>query len=272
MANVLASERQAQVVSMLAEGNSIRSVERITGIHRDTIMRLGVRIGNNCREMMGEKMKGVPCKLVQVDELWAFIQKKEANRKAADPKNVGEIWTYIAIDPVTKVIPAFLVGKRDRYHTRVFMDDLSSRLANRIQLSSDGMDAYKEAIDGAFGCAVDYGQVIKPLSLFIPEAKRRYSPAPVQSIHRRVVFGKPQKGLISTSMVERANLTMRHHCKRLARLTLCFSKKRENFEAAVALVIAYYNFVKFHSTIRMTPAMAAGIETRPWTVEDLVNL
>lgn len=272
MANHLKPEKKALVVSLLAEGNSIRGVERITGIHRDTIMRLGRRVGIACTKMLSDKMKGVKSKAIQVDELWGFIGKKEVNRKESDPQEFGEMWTFLAIDPDTKLIPSFVIGKRTRYNTKVFMDDLASRLADKVQISSDGMDAYAEAVDEAFGANVDYGQVVKTYSLFIPEERRRYSPVKAKGIYKKAVLGKPRKPSISTSIIERANLTMRHLCKRLARLTLAFSKKKENFEAAVGLVIAYYNMVKFHSSIRMTPAMAAGITDHPWTIMDLVNL
>lgn len=272
MANFLGVEKQATAIALLAEGNSIRSVERVTGIHRDTVMRLGVRVGRSCKAMLHEKMKGLPCRAVQVDELWGFIQKKESRKMRHEPDSVGEVWTYLAICQETKIIPSFVVGKRDRYHTRLFMDDLASRISRRVQISSDGMDAYVEAVDNSFGSEVDYGQVMKPISMFVPEEKRRYSPGPIKSIYKRPMLGKPHMPSISTSIIERANLTMRHHCKRLARLTLGFSKKLENFEANVALVIAYYNMVKFHGTIRMTPAMACGVESRPWTVKDLISL
>ncbi len=272
MGNHLSPEKKALVITLLAEGNSIRGVERITKIHRDTIMRLGRKVGASCKAMLDRKMKGLKCKSVQVDEIWGFIGKKESKRQSKDAAELGEVWTYLSIDPETKLIPSFVSGKRTRYNTKVFMDDLAARIDGRPQITSDGMDAYQDAVEESFGTNVDYGQVMKTYSLFIPDEKRRYSPSATKRVFKKKILGNPEQKRISTSIIERANLTMRHLCKRLARLTLAFSKKKENFEAAMALTIAYYNMVKFHGTIRMTPAMAAGIESSPWAVSDLVNL
>ncbi|CAN5716128.1 IS1 family transposase [soil metagenome] len=272
MANILSDEKQATIISALAEGNSIRSIERMTGVHRDTIMRLGLKVGEACAVLMDKKMQNLTCSRIEVDEIWGFIGKKQANVRATDNKlEMGDVWTYLAIDPVTKLMPAFVVGKRDMYHTRVFMDDLASRMANRIQLSSDAMNAYAGAVERAFGADIDYGQIVKEYSSPVAEERRKYSPAKLKAVSREAINGDPVSSLVSTSMIERANLTVRTHCKRLARLTLAFSKKKENFTAAIALHLAYYNFVKFHGSLRMTPAMAAGIETSAWTVKDLVN-
>jgi IS1 family transposase len=272
MANILSTEKQATVISALAEGNSIRSIERMTGIHRDTIMRLGVRVGETCKAILDEKMVNLPCARIEVDEIWGFIGKKQANVRAGDNRNeVGDVWTYLAIDPETKLMPSFVVGKRDKYHTRVFMDDLSRRLKNRIQLSSDAMGAYADAVERAFGADIDYGQIVKEYSAPVAEERRKYSPAKLSAVYKTSINGLPIPELVSTSMIERANLTVRTHCKRLARLTLAFSKKRENFEAAIALHLGYYNFVKTHGTLRCTPAMAAGMEPSAWSVADLVN-
>lgn len=270
--NALSTEKQEMVVSMLAEGNSIRGIERITGVHRDTVMRLGVRVGKACHAALDSLMRGLDCKRIEVDEVWGFVFKKESHRTEEDKEEMGDVWTFLSIDPETKLMPSFLVGKRTRYNTHVFIDDLASRMKNRIQLSSDGMDAYVDAVERAFGSDVDYAQVVKTYSLFIPEEKRRYSPVAQQAIFRKVISGNPDRQGISTSMVERSNLTIRTHCKRLARLTLSFSKKVENFRAAIALHLAYYNFVKFHATLRMTPGMAAGVESKPWKVSDLLKL
>lgn len=272
MANNLSKEKQVMVVSLLAEGNGIRSIERVTGVNRDTVMKLGIRVGNACQGLLDAKMRNLESKQIQVDELWSFIQKKEAQKQDVHAAEQGDVWTFLAIDPETKLIPSFTIGKRDRYHTRMFMEDLASRLVSRPQISSDGMDAYAEAVDNAFGSEVDYAQLVKSYSTFVPEGRRRYSPIPANKIVRKKIFGNPDKAHISTYAVERANLTMRHHCKRLTRLTLGFSKKLENFKAAMALNIAHYNLVKFHGSLRMTPAMAAGVESSPWTIEQLTNL
>lgn len=270
--NVLNKEKQAVVIGALAEGNSIRSIERMTGIHRDTIMRLGVRIGQSCEQILDEKMRNLPCERIEVDEIWGFIGKKQANVQSTDKWNeVGDVWTFLSIDPQTKVMPSFVVGKRDRYHTHLFMEDLASRLKNRIQLSSDAMGAYADAVERAFGPDVDYAQIVKEYASPVREERRKYSPARLISISKELINGDPIAQNASTSMIERANLTVRTHCKRLSRLTLAFSKKKENFQAAIALHLVYYNFVKFHGTLRMTPAMAVGVESSPWTISKLIN-
>lgn len=272
MANILPTEKQALIISALAEGNSIRSIERMTGVHRDTVMRLGVRVGQGCAALLDAKMVNLTCKRLEVDEIWGFIGKKQKNVRSIDNRDeLGDVWTYLAIDPETKLMPAYRVGKRDKYNTTAFMDDLASRLKNRIQLSSDAMGAYADAVERAFGADIDYGQIVKEYAAPSETERRKYSPSNLKSVHREAVNGDPIAGLVSTSMIERANLTVRTHCKRLARLTLAFSKKKENFEAAIALHLAYYNFVKFHGTVRMTPAMAAGIENSPLAINDLLD-
>jgi IS1 family transposase len=272
MANVLNTDKKIAVISALAEGSSIRSIERMTGIHRDTIMRLGVRVGQGCARVLDEKMRDLPCENIQVDEVWGFIGKKQRHVVAEDSGTVGDVWTWCAIDSDTKLVPSFKVGKRDLVTANAFIGDLAGRLRNRVQLSSDGLRAYVDAVENSFGADVDYGQIVKTYShgeTSLPQ--RRYSPPQLVTIHKEVIAGSPDESLISTSYVERLNLTTRHHMKRLARLTLAFSKKLENFEAAVALHFAYYNLVKRHGTLRMTPAMAAGVERDFWTVGDLVE-
>jgi IS1 family transposase len=205
-------------------------------------------------------------------KLWGFIGKKQKNANAEDrAEGLGDVWTFLSLDPESKLMPNFHVGQRDRYHSQVFMGDLASRLKNRIQLSSDAMTAYADAVDMAFGSEVDYRQIVKQYASPPVDEQRRYSPPEVVGIRKLNVAGNPARNLICTSYIERANLTVRTHCKRLARLTLAFSKKLENFKAAVALNLAYYNFVKFHGTVRCTPAMAAGVESSPWSVSDLLD-
>jgi IS1 family transposase len=271
MANILATDKKVLAVSMLAEGSSIRSIERITGVHRDTIMRLGVRIGEGCKEVMDSKMRGLNCKHIQCDEIWGFIG---AKRKNADSTGrYGDVWTFIGLDSETKIIPSFVVGKRDSYHAKEFMDDLAGRMANRIQVSTDALAAYPDAIERGFGSEVDYGQVVKTYSVtnLNKEAASRYSPADVIKVEKTVVYGMPDVSRITTSHIESQNLTLRMHCRRLTRLTNAFSKKFENFQAAVALNFAYYNFCKRHTTLRMTPAQAAGVESSAWTVAELIE-
>lgn len=275
MAYNLSTEKQTMAIHALCEGSSIRSIERMTGIHRDTIMRLGVRVGEACHAMMDQKMRDLTLGQVQVDEIWGFIGKKKANlTKADNPAELGDVWTFIALDSETKLIPSYVVGKRDMYHTQAFMYDLSLRLKNRVQLSSDAMIAYQDAVEKSFGTEVDYGQIVKTYSVtnLTKESAGKYSPAEVVSTEKTVVMGNPNPKNISTSYVEKQNHTLRMHCRRLTRLTNAFSKKLDNFKAAVSLNFAYYNFVKIHGTTRCTPAMAAGVEKSVLKVEDLVNL
>jgi IS1 family transposase len=256
---------------MLAEGSSMASIARITGIHPDTIMRLGVRIGQACAKIQDEKMRGLSSQQIEVDEIWGFIGAKRKNAEKAG--KYGDVWTFIALDADTKLIPSFIVGKRDLYHARAFMDDLASRLSRRIQLSSDSLAAYPQAVESGFGSEVDYGQLVKTYGVtnLNQDAASRYSPAEVVKTERTVLVGMPDISRICTSHIEKQNHTLRMHCRRLTRLTNAFSKKFENFEAAVALNFAYYNFCKVHGAIRMTPAMAAGVEKSIWTVADLVK-
>jgi len=273
MANVLSFDKQVSVIGALAEGSSTRSIERLTGIHHDTVVRLCVRIGEACARMMDEKMRELPCTHIEIDEIWGYVGKKQRSVKPTDnAEEVGDMWTFVALDKETKLVPSFVVGKRDFTHTSLFVNDLASRMKDRIQLSSDGMNQYLSTVDEAFGNEVDYGQIVKVYGGVETEGQRRYSPPPITGINRKVISGNPVEESISTSHVERQNLTLRMHCRRLARLTNAFSKKKENLRAAVGMHFAYYNFVKIHSSIRMTPAMAAGVSSSLWKVADLVAL
>ena len=274
MANILKTEKKVAVISMLAEGSSIRAVERITGVNQNTIMSLNRRVGDACKGIMDEKMRGLNCRNIEIDEIWGFVGAKQKN--AARVGAYGDVWTFIALDSDSKLIPSHLVGKRDSYHAKAFMDDLASRLAMRVQISSDALAAYPDAFERSFGTEADYGQIVKtfsvtPLGNGSAPAAVRYSPAEVVKVERTIISGSPDVARITTSHIEKQNHTLRMHCRRLTRLTNAFSKKLENFEAAVALNFAYYNFVKTHKAIRMTPAMAAGIEKSHWTVAELVE-
>ena len=270
MANVLSTEKQIAIIAALAEGNSIRSIERMTGVHRDTIMRLGVRIGKGCMRIMSDKMQDLPCTDIQLDEIWGFVGKKQRNVTANDTPQSGDAWTWVAIDRESKAVPCFKVGKRTAADATVFVGDLAGRLENRPQISTDGLKAYADAIERAFGKDVDYGSIVKTYaSVESTTPERRYSSPEVVSLDKYIVMGDPKESQISTSHVERLNATTRLYMKRLNRLTLAFSKKLENFEAAVGLHFASYNFVKRHSAIRMTPAMALGIENDFWSYADL---
>ena len=269
MANVLNLDKQIAIVGALAEGSSIRSIERITGIHRDTIMRLGVKIGQGCTALMDAKMRNLPCTRLEMDEIWGFVGKKAKSVQKGD-KGIGDVWTWCCIDAETKLVPTFMVGDRTQAAANAFVADVASRLAYRVQVSTDAFYAYKEAMKKSFGPAVDYGRIIKVYG--VQEfGERRYSTPGVLSSEKKVMWGQPDFDLISTSYVERLNATTRLHMRRLTRLTLAFSKKRENFEAAVGLHFGYYNFVKRHNTLKCTPAMAAGVSDSQWSIGELVE-
>lgn len=271
MSNNLKAESKILAVSMLAEGSSIRSVERVTGIHRDTIMRLGVRVGEGCSRIMDEKMRRLSCKNVEVDEIWGFIGAKRKNAEKVGA--YGDVWTFLSLDADTKLIPNFVVGKRDMYHASEFMSDLAGRMQNRIQLSSDALIAYPEAVERGFGSEIDYGQIVKTFSVtnLSKEAAARYSPAEVVKTDKSVIVGMPDVKRISTSHIEKQNHTLRMHCRRLTRLTNAFSRKLENFKAAIGLNLAYYNFCRRHIAVRMTPAQASGVEASQWEVKELLE-
>lgn len=271
--NKLSTERQIQVVSALVEGSSIRAIERMTGIHRDTIMRLGVRTGVACQRLMDEKMRGLQCERVQMDEIWGFIGKKQRNASLEDEINgLGNAWTFVAIDADSKMVPCYKVGKRDLETANEFVADLSSRLKNRVQLSSDSLRAYVEAVELGFGGNVDYAQIVKTFATGDHTPQGRYSPPVIVGTKKKSIVGNPAERDISTSFIEKQNLTMRTHCRRLTRLTNAFSKKLENFKAAVALHFGYYNFVKIHGSIKTVPAVAGGVISAPWTVRQLIEV
>jgi IS1 family transposase len=272
MANVLSTDKQIAVIGALAEGSSIRSIERITGVHRDTIMRLGVRAGKGCARLLDAKMRDLSCQHLQFDEIWGFIGKKERHCRPDDSLELGDVWTFCAIDSETKLVPSFKCGKRDLVTANAFVSDVASRVRNRVQISSDALSAYVQAIETNFGADVDFAQIVKTYitdDSRIPE--RRFSAPEIVVTEKKAVSGFPDLRKASTSHIERLNGTTRLHMRRLTRLTYAFSKKLENFEAAVALHFAYYNFVKRHITLRATPAMAAGVEKSFWTIGDLVE-
>jgi IS1 family transposase len=271
MANVLSADKQIAIIGSLCEGSSIRSIERITGVHRDTIMRLGVRVGQGCAALMDAKMRNLSCARLEMDEIWGFVGKKDRNLKLDDSNELGSVWTFCAIDADTKLVPAFKVGKRVNATANAFVEDVAARMNNRVQISTDGLRAYVEAIEASFGADVDYAQIVKTYGREEASDNRRYSAPQFVSCEKKVIIGRPDCDLISTSYIERLNATTRLHMRRLTRLTLAFSKKLENFEAAVGLHFAYYNFVKRHNTVRCTPAMAAGVISEFWNVSDLVK-
>lgn len=269
--NILNEKKQEIVISALVEGSSIRSVERMTGVHRDTIMRLMVRLGEKCESLLDKTMKNLLCKNLQLDEIWCYVGKKQRHLKSGDDESkLGDQWVFVALDADSKLIPAYKIGKRDFATAQTFLNDLSGRLDNRVKLSSDSLKAYVEAVENSFGANVDYAQVVKTYEAESSGAGR-YSPPHVISTERLIISGFPDLKNVSTSYIERQNLTMRMQMRRFTRLTNAFSKKLENLKAAVALHFAHYNFVRIHQSIRVTPAMAAGVTDHLWSIRDLIS-
>lgn len=270
----LTADERARILHLLCEGTSIRAVTRLTGASKNTIAKLLGNVGRACMAYHDEHVRNLKSRRIQVDEAWAFIyakQKNVATAKAA-PYGAGDVWTWIAMDADTKVVASYFVGGRDGECAKWFIDDVANRLANRVQLTSDGHKAYLEAVEGAFGADIDYAQLVKIYGAAPESAKGRYSPADCTGAVKTPIEGKPDPKHISTSYIERQNLTIRMHMRRFTRLTNAFSKKVENHAYAVALHMMYYNFVRIHQTLRVTPAMAAGVTDRLWEVSDIVAL
>jgi IS1 family transposase len=280
MANVLSNADRTAVVAALVEGNSIRATARMTGVARNTVTKLLVDLAAVCAEFSSAKLVDLPCKRLQIDEIWEFCYAKEKN-VPADKKGVfgyGDVWTFVAIDADTKLVPSWLVGSRDTGSATELLQDLAARLVNRVQLTTDGLKAYISAVEDAFGGDIDYAQLQKIYGP-APEGERRYSPAECLGAEKRCITGNPDPFHVSTSYVERQNLTMRMSMRRFTRLTNGHSKKVENHAAAVAVHFAYYNFCRVHMSLGKdengkgrTPAMAAGIETRKLDIADLIAL
>jgi transposase-like protein/IS1 family transposase len=256
-------------IQLLIEGASIRSTERITGMHRDTIMRVLVLAGQRCYELMDAKMRELNCTRIQADEIWTFVGKKNKRVQLEESSEVGDQWVFVAIDADTKLVPCFAVGKRTVGTTYGFIRDLAARLKYRPQLTTDGFGPYRNAVEDSFGEQVDFAQLIKVFSNAAP-TQGRYSPSPLVEVISKIRQGRPDPKHISTSYVERQNLTMRMAIRRFTRLTNAFSKKLENLRAACALHFAYYNFCRVHQTLRCTPAMQAGITDHIWTIAELI--
>ena len=271
--NKLDSAERAQVVAALVEGNSIRSTARMTGIARNTVSKLLVELGAACSQYLDGALVNLPCKRVQCDEIWSYVAAKEKNVTPAMAENkfCGDAWTWVAICADTKLICSWLVGKRNPGCATQFIQDLTGRLARRVQLTTDGLKLYLTAVADGFGENIDYAMLVKVYGND-PEAEKRYSPAICTGCKKQTQIGDPDPKHISTSYVERQNLTMRMSMRRFTRLTNAFSKKIENHIASVALHCMYYNFVRIHQTLRITPAMAAGLTGRLWSIDDLIRL
>lgn len=276
--NKLTTEKRVAVIKALAEGNSIRATVRLTGAAKDTVTKLLVQLGNVCTDFQDRTLVNLPCKRIEADEIWAFVGAKARN--ATQPGH-GDIWTFTAVDPDTKLAVSWLVGPRSQESATAFMQDIAARMANRIQLTTDGHYMYPAAVRQAFAFArVDFAQLAKTYGQSGETGPaRRYSPAVVTGAVKQRVIGRPDMDLVSTSYVERANLTMRMQMRRFTRLTNAFSKKAENHAHAVALHFMYCNFCRPHGTltkakggIHTTPAMAAGIADHVWKVEEIVAL
>ncbi|MBU8934783.1 MAG: DDE-type integrase/transposase/recombinase [candidate division Zixibacteria bacterium] len=271
--NKLNRQKRVQVIAALVEGNSIRSTVRMTGVAKNTVTKLLVEIGSVCAEYQDKALRNLTCNRIECDEIWSFCYAKKKN-VPEDKKDVfgyGDIWTWTAIDPESKLIVSWLVGLRNAEYANIFMNDLADRLSHRVQLTTDGLKAYLEAVEGAFGANIDYASLVKMYGKEDSGAGR-YSPPVVTKTKRQKITGKPIKEHISTSYVERQNLTMRMSMRRFTRLTNAFSKKVENLEHAVALHFMHYNFARVHKSLRVSPAMEAGVTDHLWSIEDIVKL
>lgn len=276
----LTREQRAQILSLQVEGMSIRSTCRITGRSKVTVTRLIVEAGQACAEAHGALVRDLDCQRVQVDELWAFVgmKAKRVPQERRGEFSIGDVWTFTSIDPDTKLVPNWLIGRRDSATAQQFLVDLSRRIGGPFQLTTDGASFYREAAEAAFGGMIDYAQLVK-LYATPAERERAYSPPVCVAARPQRIMGDPDPSHVSTSIVERHNLTLRMISRRFTRLTNAFSKKAYNFSCAVALTVFYYNFAKPHMTLTRrahgkptTPAMAAGLADKPWTMGEIVQL
>lgn len=271
--NKLPLEKRSQILQMLCEGSSMRSIARIVGVSINTVTKLLEDAGNACAAHHDRAVRNLTSARIQCDEIWSFCYAKAKNVPVEKRGQLGygDVWTWTAIDGDTKLIVSWMVGERDAGYAMEFMQDLASRLARRVQLTTDGLRAYLEAVEGAFGTEIDYARLVK-LYGELPESEKRYSPAACTGSHKTRVEGHPDSRHVSTSYTERQNLNMRMGMRRFTRPTNAFSKKIENHCHALSLYFTFYNFVRVHTTLRVSPAMAAGIETRLWEMADIVRL
>lgn len=274
--NRLSLQARARILALLVEGNSMRAASRLAGVSINTVTKLLVDVGTACSEYQDKALRNLPCKRIQCDEIWSFCYSKEKN-VAPENKGMlghGDVYTWTAICSDTKLVPSFMVGKRDEEYAKMFIEDLASRLAHRVQLTTDGHRPYIEAVEGAFGDNIDSAMLVKHYSnpAEAKQAQKRYSPSQFVSADKRRILGSPDVAQVSTSHVERQNLTMRMGMRRFTRLTNGFSKKVENLEHAVALHFMYYNFGRIHKTLRVTPAMEAVVSDHIWGLDEIAAL
>lgn len=271
--NKLSLSKRAQIIGMLVEGNSLRSTSRMADVSLNTVLKLLADIGKACSEYQAKTLKNLPCKRIQVDEIWSFCYAKQKNVETAKKavEGAGDVWTWTAICADTKLVPSWFVGSRDADCANEFISDVSERMASRIQLTSDGHKAYIEAVENAFAGNIDYAMLVKLYGGTV-EGQKRYSPAECTGFIKKPMNGSPDENHVSTSYVERQNLTMRMSMRRFTRLTNAFSKKIENHSHAIALHFMYYNFGRIHKTLRVTPAMEAGISKHVWSLEEIAAL
>jgi transposase-like protein/IS1 family transposase len=270
----ISPERAELILMLLCEGSGIRSIGRTTGTHQVTILKLLAEVGAGCERLLSETVKNVPVRDVQADEIWGYVRCKEGTKtrkKIADPE-AGDAYTWIALERHSKLVLAWHLGRRNKWDAHDFMEKLAAATgAGRFQLTTDGLNAYPDAVDYNLGARVDYAQLVKEFGAEGGEEQRRYAPPRLIGAEKITVYGEPEESRICTSHIERANWTLRNHLRRMTRLSNGFSQKRANLRAALALYFAYYNFCRMHKSIRMTPAMAAGITRKPWTMTDLLT-
>ena len=270
--NTLNKTKRAQLISVLVEGNSLRATARICDVAFNTVLKFIPQIGAACDDFIDKAFQKLTCKRIQCDEIWSFCYAKEKNvpKDKKGQFGYGDVWTWVAMDAETKLVPSFMVGNRDSATAKIFIDDLASRLANRVQLTTDGYKVYLEAVESAFGCEIDYAMLVKAYES--SQEETRYSPASCTGCKATRITGDPEFKHISTSFIERQNLTIRMGNRRFTRLTNAFSKKVENHAFHLALHYMYYNFVRIHKTLRMSPAMKAGVTDHLWSVEEIAGL
>ena len=272
--NKLTTNKRAQIIAALVEGNSVRATVRMTGVAKNTVVKLVSDLGAACAAYADEHLRNLPCRRIECDEIWSYCYAKEKNvpEDKRGQFGYGDVWTWVAMDADSKLVCSWLVGTRDAGSAYEFMQDLASRLANRVQLTTDGHRAYVPAVEEAFGSDIDYAALVKIYGTLDTEGQRRYSPSRIIGAQAAVISGRPHPKYISTSYIERQNLTVRMGMRRFTRLTNGFSKKLENHVAAIAIHYMHYNFCRIHQTLRITPAMQAGVSDHVWELSELIGL